>query len=123
MFEQGRRGSDLKLNSYFPGEKRKMRIKIAAEGAAIFILFAALVFLTLLPDLPRPAADIPGTVLVTAGAVILGAAFTILFTRLCMRSALKRYRDTRSSFVRYDLIKKKIAYDPQGGKTEKVSGE
>lgn len=123
LYENGSRGDQLKLKKYFEEKPGRLKLKNLIAGAASYLLILYVVLLLTGREIIDFRTAPVTSAIIIASAAAAGALFTFAYARITDRILKKRYRNIRSSFVRYDLLKGKIKRMNQEGKTETVSGE
>ena len=118
LYEESSRGESIRLRSNCEDGARRFKVQSILAGAAAYLLTAFVA--VLLADIDISAIqENPVTAAVIAAAVLaVGVVFTIVYVRVVKKVIASRYRNVRSSMVRYDLQRRKLRQIMQEGKTE-----
>lgn len=104
--EQGRKKSALLNKSYFEGKSSVRILTSTLFGICAYVLLLVLAYLlfgrNILDFTQRTALSV--ILLVVAAAV--GACFVIVYVKVIKIILYRRYRDTRSALVKYDILKR-----------------
>ena len=110
LYEQGDASEHLKIRAYQENSRsrRRMNMENAFTGTMIYIAFAGIMYLVVGHETIDFSAHFAGSLCQVGAAAALGVFFVGFFTRMLRRLNEKRYKDVRSSLVRYDLTKTEL---------------
>ena len=118
LYEESRKGENITLRSYCEEGARRFKAHSIVAGVITYLLIAFVVFLIAGADISAMEGKPFLIAFVAAAAVILGTAFTIIYSGILRKVVASRYRNVRSSMVSYDLCRRKLRQMTQEGKTE-----
>ena len=111
VFEQGAESGNLRLKLSFESKKdrRIFKLRNLFLGGSVYLMIMMIVYLLWGHGLLDFRVMTPALVAILAAAVIVGAGFTVLYCLTAERISRRKYRNIRSSTVKYDLIKEKLS--------------
>ena len=121
VYEQGEGYDALRFRSHCENRKIRSALSLIALGAIIYLLILFVIYIAAGEGVIDFAGAPGRSIACVVAAVVVGVVFILIYTRIMSRLIRLKYRDLRSSMVRYDLQKSKLTQTMQEGNAETVS--
>lgn len=108
VYEQGHFAEKLKLRTYYENKKKIFMTGTGLIAAFSYAAILSIVCLFIYDKVNISALSTLSIILLITAVVCLGVLFVVIYMYLIKRFVSVKYRNVRSSLVRYDLIKKKM---------------